>query len=362
MVATGSLVAVVAGIGILVGGEAGRFLLAGLEVGPFLVLAVLAQLGEKRAWARVLAYAWLVLLVLTLCVVVLGLTIGTLASAGGEAAQIPHPADVGRTLLGIVGSLLLASTLLFGAVRRQVARLLPINPDSVTHKVALFFLVFFTIISFVQLAILGGQPPLLVKAEGATVEELTGGRSAAGQILDMLYSLGWTLPMAVVAAGYPVYRSLGGAVARLGFTRPSRQQVLLGLALAVVLVGVFSGVDQTVAWIWAMLGWPTTNEAAFKKLLGAGLSPAGALVVGVTAGVGEEAATRGLLQPRLGTVLPNLAFTAAHAFQYGPDALISVFLTGMVLAVVRARSSTTIAALVHGTYDFVSIMLEVVGF
>lgn len=346
---------------ILVGGEVGQFLLAGVEVGPFLVLAVLAQLGEKRGWARALTYLWLTVLVFGFSMLVLSLTVAALASPGGE----PRPAlqgGVGRTLLAILGSLALAATLLFHEVRQRVARYLPINPDSLVHEVALFFIVFFVVASFAQLAVLGGQPPLLLSVESLSAEQLTGGRSSGGQILDMLYGLGWTLPMAVVAAGYPVSRPLRRAIERLGFTRPTRRQVLIGLVLAVALVGVFSGFDQIIGLIWDHFGWPTTNEEAFKKLLGAGFSPVGALAVGVTAGVGEEAATRGLLQPRLGKVLPNLAFAAAHAFQYGPDALISVFLTGLVLAFVRSRSNTTVAALVHGAYDFVSIMLDIYGF
>jgi uncharacterized protein len=72
--------------------------------------------------------------------------------------------------------------------------------------------------------------------------------------------------------------------------------------------------------------------------------------------------TRGLLQPRLGILLPNLAFTAAHAFQYAPDALISVFVTGLILGLIRSRSNTSTAAIVHGSYDFFVILSDVLGF
>ncbi|MCX7861282.1 MAG: hypothetical protein N2385_14415 [Chloroflexus sp.] len=40
------------------------------------------------------------------------------------------------------------------------------------------------------------------------------------------------------------------------------------------------------------------------------------MVIGVTAGLGEELGVRGVLQPRLGIWLSNLFFTSLHAFQY----------------------------------------------
>src|SRR5205823_282716 len=95
------------------------------------------------------------------------------------------------------------------------------------------------------------------------------------------------------------------------------------------------------------------------------MSPAGAASAAVTAGLGEELMARGLLQPRLGWLLPNLAFAATHAFQYGPDGLVSVFVIGAALALVRARRNTTGSALVHGSYDFalfVGSLLHAPGF
>ena len=53
------------------------------------------------------------------------------------------------------------------------------------------------------------------------------------------------------------------------------------------------------------------------------------------------------LQPRFGWLLPNLAFTASHAHQYGPDALLSVFVLGAVLAGIRARWSTSLSIVAH---------------
>ena len=45
-----------------------------------------------------------------------------------------------------------------------------------------------------------------------------------------------------------------------------------------------------------------------------------------------------------------------HAFQYGVDALLSVFIIGLILGIIRARSNTTTSAIVHGVYDFTAVL------
>jgi membrane protease YdiL (CAAX protease family) len=50
-----------------------------------------------------------------------------------------------------------------------------------------------------------------------------------------------------------------------------------------------------------------------------------------------------------------------HAFQYGWDALLIVFVVGVVCGIVRQRSNTSTAAIVHGVYNFTLIMLASLG-
>ena len=81
-----------------------------------------------------------------------------------------------------------------------------------------------------------------------------------------------------------------------------------------------------------------------------------AVVVAVVAGIGEELAVRGVLQPQLGLFLSNLFFTALHAMQYNWDNLFSVFVSGLVYGVIRKKANTTTSAIAHGTIDFLLIM------
>jgi membrane protease YdiL (CAAX protease family) len=156
-------------------------------------------------------------------------------------------------------------------------------------------------------------------------------------------------------------RTLGEARRRLRLVLPSPLQLLFAVIAVVVLIGLMAALDWGINWLWKVLGWPTTDETAMSDLFKFATNPVGALVLGVVAGLGEELAVRGVLQPRLGIVLSNLFFTALHAWQYHFDALLSVFLLGLILGVIRQRTNTTTSAIVHGGYDFLALLLAYFG-
>src|SRR4029453_9764699 len=109
----------------------------------------------------------------------------------------------------------------------------------------------------------------------------------------------WTIPATFVAAGWPVARKFPEMLRRLGLVRPTSTQVAFGLGFGLVLAAAAAFViDPRIAWLWQAMGWQTTNTAAFDQLLSNLVTPAGAVLIGITAGLGEELAVRGLLQPR----------------------------------------------------------------
>ncbi|MCU0493333.1 MAG: CPBP family intramembrane metalloprotease [Chloroflexaceae bacterium] len=359
--------AVVFVLGLALGGEARSIASAGLQVLPFMVLAVLAYLGSERGWAKILALIWLVLLLGGMGLLAFGYGFAALLNGlPTEANPLPFVEGAPVRLLlillltglaGLVGLLGLVP-----AVRRALSRFIPIDPDSFVHAVALVAVVGLTLISFVPLLVLGA-PPLLSVINNLTAGDLdlTGGRGDAGMLRDLLYGLMWLVPCAIIAVGLGVRRSFSEALERLGLVRPTLKQVLAALGLAVLLVLAVSLLTQGINWLWGLLGWPTTDTEAFGQLLGFAMSGVGALVVGVTAGLGEELAVRGALQPRMGILLSNLFFTSLHAYQYSWDALLIVFLVGTACGLVRKYSNTTTAAIVHGTYNFLLIMLSVLA-
>jgi len=96
------------------------------------------------------------------------------------------------------------------------------------------------------------------------------------------------------------------------------------------------------------------DQAIVTRMAG-GLSIAGVIVLGVSAGVGEELFVRGALQPRLGLVLSNVLFAIAHV-QYSWFGIGTVAVIGIVLGLVRQQRSTTAAILVHMLYNIVAAM------
>jgi membrane protease YdiL (CAAX protease family) len=86
------------------------------------------------------------------------------------------------------------------------------------------------------------------------------------------------------------------------------------------------------------------------------MNPFGALLVSVTAGIGEELLVRGLLQPPFGLIMPNLAFAARHASRYGWDGLLTVWVLGVALGALRSRTDTTTAMFAHAAYDSTTLV------
>jgi membrane protease YdiL (CAAX protease family) len=239
---------------------------------------------------------------------------------------------------------------LLPGVRSWAARVLPLHPRSFVHAVALSLVCGLAVLSFGQLAAAWGRPLLLELARRSP------DFAASTKPPDLLFGLAWTVAGVVVAVGFPGTRGWGQALTRLGLVRPTGMQMLAALGLSVALVGAMVGCDACLTVLHREFGLPRTDSATFEKLLAPLVSPSGALIIGVTAGIGEELAIRGALQPRLGLWLPNLLFTSLHAYQYGFDGLLSVFLIGTAMAVIRDRTNTTVCCLVHGLYDFILVM------
>jgi membrane protease YdiL (CAAX protease family) len=146
---------------------------------------------------------------------------------------------------------------------------------------------------------------------------------------------------------------------RLGLQRISILQLGAAVLLTALLLGLGELMDLGITRTWQAFGWKTTDASAVEALFSGFFSPVGAIVIGVTAGLGEEVAVRGILQPRLGILLSNCFFTAVHAYQYHWDALCSVFITGLVLGLIRKKTNTTVSAIVHGGFDFVLILMAI---
>ena len=157
--------------------------------------------------------------------------------------------------------------------------------------------------------------------------------------------------LAFAAVGLRVRRDWRGSLERLGLTalRPADG---LTIAAGVLALWLFNSGSE---WLerrefhalWA-------GDEAFGAALAGAMGPGLMLLLGLSAGIGEEITLRGALQPKLGIALTSLLFAALHV-QYSWYGMLSILVFGLILGVIRKRSSTTAAILVHALYDLLAM-------
>jgi membrane protease YdiL (CAAX protease family) len=354
-------------LGVSLGGVWGELAAGGVTVAPF---TAMAYAGAERRAGRAMTVGLLLALAVGYALVGLALVVIAVVDFTALDPQGLPTSFIagGGTALGLVGGAvclaLVGSMLGFVlAMRRAMARVLPFDPGSFVHTVALVAVLACTLVGFAPLLALG-EALLLAAIRAAESAGTTLFDPAATETLlnaDLL-GLTWTVPCTFVAVGLGQHRSWREATARLGLARPRWGQVALGLLFAAGLVGGVQLLSQGIDAVWGIIGWPRTDGALVERMFGIQeLTLGGALAFALAAGMGEELAVRGVLQPRLGLLLSNLFFTALHAFQYQWDSLLVVFLLGMVLGLIRRRWGTTLAIIVHVGYDLLFVLMLLAG-
>jgi len=155
------------------------------------------------------------------------------------------------------------------------------------------------------------------------------------------------IAIALAGVGLFVRRDWSATRERLGLVamRPSHLGVLAaGLVAA---IGLNTGMTSLQQHVFPRL-W--NEDAAMVQLMSSTLPVWTTLLLGVSAGFGEEILFRGALQPRLGVAMTALLFACLHV-QYSWFGMLTVGALGVLLGVVRSRTNTTTAVLVHGLYD-----------
>jgi membrane protease YdiL (CAAX protease family) len=335
-------------------GQLGPLFLAAFGGGqlPLLALAALGRVAPRSEPARVGALAVLYAIGGLLAALTLALAVLSLEAEGGRRVAIDG-LGLGLSLFAL---LLAPALLLARPVRVAIAGWLPLDPDTFHHWLGLVAVLWFSTMPLAALPLLGGRPPLEALLEQAGSEA-----GAVPSWTELLYGLGWTIALCLVAVGFPLARRLGAALDRLGLTWPGWRGIAVGVAVSVLMVPLFTVVDQLATTLVASLGLATTSSAWIDRLFGREFGVVGALAAALSAGLGEELVWRGVIQPRYGLLLAALGFAALHGFQYGPDGLISVMLAGLLLGFVRRWGNTTVAAVVHGGYDLWLLLGTLLG-
>lgn len=184
--------------------------------------------------------------------------------------------------------------------------------------------------------------PQLYELLVESTEPLFDTRNALGDIV------GYVL-VAFAAVGFLLRRDFGATLERLGLLH-TRPQHLLVIPLGVLaLLALNSGAEVIETRFFPALA---EADRRMTEVIAGELGLAGALVLGLTAGIGEEITLRGALQPRLGIVLTALVFALYHV-QYTWFGILVVFALGLVFGLIRRHTTTTVAIGAHAAYDVV---------
>jgi membrane protease YdiL (CAAX protease family) len=328
---------------------------------PFLVPVVVANLAERHRRSRYIAHDPRLNALIDVGLrylpygLLMAINVGLLGIAGlallNELAKALMPEVVDAQAMmanwwGVAVACLLTSILaflpLFPAVRRWLARWLPIDPDSPVHTTALAFAVY-------QIGLSLGQMALIGNLETLTDAEL------ALTIWDVLLT---GVPLALFAlagVGLFIRRDGQNTLERLGLRRPTAKQLLAAAGITAMLLAF----DFCMSLIWQGIAPASYDlmERVTENLFGSLATVGGAIALGLSAGISEELLFRGAVQPRLGLLLAAILFAIGH-MQYGLTvATLEVFAIGLVLGLIRKRTSTTLCIVIHASYNAAGVLL-----
>lgn len=235
---------------------------------------------------------------------------------------------------------LLAMLIFVPFFRKQLARVVPIDPHNRVHSVTFAW----SMLIILQLTIM--------TAIGLdTLNQLETSTYSTGLTLANIWSQDLMLfLLAMIGVGWLTTRNIGETLARLGIAKTSWQQFLLALGVAVLFVLL----GHLVEMLTAYFNWGTDKdvEEYTEKLIGPLFTSFfGILTLGLAAAIGEESIFRGALQPRFGIVLTSVLFALMHG-NYGLSlSTVIVLLLGLSMGWLRYRYNTTFTMIVHAAYN-----------
>jgi membrane protease YdiL (CAAX protease family) len=256
----------------------------------------------------------------------------SISAPAGSGGHNPLAVDV-----GFMATAVIAATLASKPVRERAARVLPIDPDSPVHALALVLAVL----------LLGTQLSSIFFASALVADQALSPLTLG----DLITQEVPFLILAAAGVGLYIRRNATGSAERLGLAVPRWWHVALALAAA----GAFFAFSQLVDWLAHVLTPDIAHQVdrTTQHLFGGLGTPAGIAALALAPGICEEVLFRGALQPRLGLLLTALLFASIHT-QYGIslDAL-AIFVIAVGLGLIRKYTNTTASCISHVTYNLI---------
>ena len=250
--------------------------------------------------------------------------------AGGVGANARLGLDIGTMASGFAAAALVSRPL-----RERLARVIPIDPDSPVHALALVLAVI----------LFGTQITSVIFTNVLASDQSQAPLSLGDLVLQEIPFL----ILGLAGVGIFTRRNTAAALERLGVVVPKWWQVPLALATAGLFFGFGSAMDALNHTVSPQVAQQVdvTTQHVFGGLGG----PFGIAALALAPGICEEILFRGALQPRLGIVPTALLFTSIHT-QYGFSLdLLAVFVLAIGLGVVRKYTNTTTSSLCHTSYN-----------
>jgi hypothetical protein len=270
-----------------------------------------------------------------------GIPGGLLTVAG--AALLVNGNEGGWLALGIGVGLAIP---LLRQVRQGLAQITPMDPDSPIDYSGLALIL--PIIAFLIFSLLTGTG----EDDTGASTQLTGAETVSALVVNFLAFVG----LAYVAVGYRNYRTGREATGRLGIRMPEREDALIGLA-AVVPAFVFAMIGSVLTSIFQPDVVDALNETIDSMTSGV-QNPAGAVLLGLTTGIGEEVLFRGAIQPRFGILLSTGLWVLLHTQYELTWVMLGLVLMGVMLGLIRKYISTTAAIITHAVYNALIVLMQ----
>lgn len=319
-----------------------------LVLGVILLFSLIfvANVAEARRTERLKRlFNWILLLV-NLPIFLMGLALLLVPPQQLEATTVGvtfsafRPAGLVLLLSAVWGLLVTLPE-----ARRLMTRVMPIDPTSPVHALALVlagYLIGNSVVTLTQ----GGLEGLAQTSSAATILDIVAS--------ELLYAM-----VGVAGVGLFVRRQGWKLLDRLGLQMPSREQLRGSIRWVLILVAL--------QWLMGAIFLFTNPEQAealdnLNTLLLENIdTPAEWFVLALSAALGEEILFRGALQPVFGLWATAFLFAMAH-IQYGLTlATLLVFVIGVVLGLIRRRYNTGVAIFVHFSYNFILGLLALLA-
>ena len=226
--------------------------------------------------------------------------------------------------------------------RRLLATVTPLDPASPIDMMGLGILM----VVAVLFAYLMSQGPS---------DEPTGAVTVGTQAVNVAAFVA----VAYVAVGTGIHRNWAEATARLGITKPTLPDFLVGAAAVIPTFGL-SILGSLLTLQFQPDAFEDLGETMEQMSSGTDVTLLSILIF-ASAGIGEEILFRGAIQPRFGIVLTAGLWALVHTQYQLTFVVLGLFLAGILFGLIRRYMSTTPAIIAHALYNAAVVALQATG-